>query len=151
MELFAQSLAADDQVVLEATFGAAKIAELIRPHVARVVVCDARRLAGSGSRKTDRRDAKKLAEMLASGYLDEVWAPNGTARTPRRLVARRASVLRARTRARNEVHAASAVPPLIERPCSAAHRTERATPITLHPIAAFPGRRRRPPRRLASS
>jgi len=44
--------------------------------------------------------------MLASGYLDEVWAPNQTARTLRRLVARRASVMRARTRAKNEVHAA---------------------------------------------
>jgi transposase len=106
VELFAQSLAADDQVVLEATYGAARIAKLIEPHVARVVVCDARRLKGSGSRKTDRRDAKKLAEMLASGYLDEVWAPDEAARTLRRLVARRASLMRARTRAKNEVHAA---------------------------------------------
>ncbi len=106
IELFAQSLASDDQVVLEATFGAAKIAKLIEPHVARVVVCDARRLSSSGSRKTDRRDAKKLAQLLASGYLDEVWAPDETARTLRRLVARRASLMRARTRAKNEVHAA---------------------------------------------
>ncbi len=93
-------------MVLEATYGAARIAKLIEPHVARVVVCDARRLKGSGSRKTDRRDAKKLAEMLASGYLDEVWAPDEAARTLRRLVARRASLMRARTRAKNEVHAA---------------------------------------------
>lgn len=106
IELFAQSLAGDDQVVLEATYGAAKIAKLIEPHVGRVVVCDARRLQGSGSRKTDRRDAKKLAELLASGYLDEVWAPDDGARTLRRLVARRASLMRARTRAKNEVHAA---------------------------------------------
>lgn len=106
IELFAQSLAPDDQVVLEATFGAARIAKLIEPHVARVVVCDARRLAGSGARKTDRRDAKKLAELLASGFLDEVWAPDEVTRALRRLVARRASLMRARTRAKNEVHAA---------------------------------------------
>jgi transposase len=106
VELFAQSLAADDQVVLEASYGAAKIAKLIEPHVARVVVCDARRIKSSGSRKTDRRDAKKLAQLLVSGYLDEVWAPDDGARTLRRLVARRASLMRARTRAKNEVHAA---------------------------------------------
>lgn len=106
IELFAQSLVSDDHVVLEATYGAAKIAKLIEPHVARVVVCDARRLSSSGSRKTDRRDAKKLAQLLASGYLDEVWAPDETARMLRRLVARRASLMRARTRAKNEVHAA---------------------------------------------
>jgi transposase len=92
--------------VLEATYGAAKIAKLIEPHVARVVVCDARQLNCSGSRKTDRRDAKKLAQLLASRYLDEVWAPDQTARTLRRLIARRASLMRARTRAKNEVHAA---------------------------------------------
>src|SRR5512132_856783 len=32
IELFAGSLAADDEVVLEATYGAAKIAKLIEPH-----------------------------------------------------------------------------------------------------------------------
>jgi transposase len=106
IELFAQSLGAEDQVVLESTFGAARIAKLIEPHVARVVVCDPRRLASSGSRKTDKRDAKRLAELLASGFLDEVWAPDEQTRTLRRLVARRASLMRTRTRAKNEVHAA---------------------------------------------
>lgn len=104
--LFAQSLAGDDEVVLEATFGAARIAEIIRPQVARVVVADPRHLAMSSSRKTDRRDARKLASLLAGGYLDEVWAPDEATRALRRLVARRASVMRARTRAKNEVHAA---------------------------------------------
>ena len=106
LELFAQSLAPDDQVVLEATFGAARIAEIIEPHVARVVVCDPRRLAKADSRKTDRRDARKLAQLLASGFLDEVWTPDEQTRSLRRLVARRASIVRARTRAKNEVHAA---------------------------------------------
>lgn len=106
LELFAQSLAPDDQVVLEATFGAARIAEIIEPHVARVVVADPRRLAKADSRKTDRRDARKLAQLLASGFLDEVWTPDEATRSLRRLVARRASIVRARTRAKNEVHAA---------------------------------------------
>jgi transposase len=106
LELFAQSLAPDDQVVLEATFGAARIAEIIEPHVARVVVADPRRLAKADSRKTDRRDARKLAQLLASGFLDEVWTPDEATRSLRRLVARRASIVKARTRAKNEVHAA---------------------------------------------
>ena len=106
LELFAQSLAPDDEVVLEATFGAARIAEIIEPHVARVVVADPRRLAKADSRKTDRRDARKLARLLASGFLDEVWTPDEATRSLRRLVARRASIVKARTRAKNEVHAA---------------------------------------------
>ena len=38
MELFAQSLATDDRVVLEVTGNAWEIARIIEPHVARVVV-----------------------------------------------------------------------------------------------------------------
>jgi hypothetical protein len=41
LELFAQSLEPDDAVALEATSGAAAIAALIEPHVARVVVAKA--------------------------------------------------------------------------------------------------------------
>lgn len=75
LEAFAQSLDPKDEVVLEATFGAVAIAAIIKLHVKRVVVVDPRRLKGMGPRKTDRRDAKVLAELLAAGYLEEVWAP----------------------------------------------------------------------------
>jgi transposase len=108
LELFARSLAPDDEVVLEASFGAARIAEIIRPHGARVVIADPRRLAKADSRKTDRRDGRRLAELLASGFLDEVWTPDEATSSLRRLVARRASVVKARTAAKNEVHAALA-------------------------------------------
>jgi transposase len=74
--------------------------------VARVVVADPRRLAKADSRKTDRRDARKLAQLLASGFLDEVWTPDEATRSLRRLVARRASIVKSRTKAKNEVHAA---------------------------------------------
>jgi len=108
LEAFAQSLDPNDEVVLEATFGAVAIAAIIKPHVRRVVVVDPRRLKGMGPRKTDRRDAKVLAELLAAGYLEEVWAPDGATQGLRRLVSRRAALMRARTRAKNEVHAALA-------------------------------------------
>jgi transposase len=108
LEAFARSLDPQDEVVLEATFGAVAIAAIIKPHVRRVVVVDPRRLKGMGPRKTDRRDARALAELLAAGYLDEVWAPDADTQALRRLVSRRAAVVRARTRAKNEVHAALA-------------------------------------------
>src|SRR5207247_9117129 len=38
LELFAQSLGRDDEVALETTGGAAQLAAILRPHVARVVV-----------------------------------------------------------------------------------------------------------------
>ncbi len=39
-----------------------------------------------------------------SGYLEQVWAPDEETRSLRRLVARRSRLVRARTRAKNEVH-----------------------------------------------
>ena len=106
LELFAGSLGADDAVALEATSGAARIAALIEPHVARVVVADTRKLAAisQAKAKTDRLDARALARLLASGYLEEVWAPDERTRALRRLTSRRARLVRARTRAKNEVH-----------------------------------------------
>jgi transposase len=106
LELFAQSLASDDQVVLEATSGAARIAKLIEPHVGRVAVANTRRLTAisQAKAKTDRLDARALARALASGYLEVVWAPDERTRALRRLTGRRAGLVRARTRAKNEVH-----------------------------------------------
>jgi hypothetical protein len=44
LELFAQSLGRDDEVALETTGGAAAIAAILRPHVARVVVVNTKKL-----------------------------------------------------------------------------------------------------------
>jgi transposase len=106
LALFAGSLGADDEVALEATSGAAKIAGVIEPHVGRVVVANTRKLAAisQAKAKTDRLDARTLARLLASGYLEEVWAPDERTRALRRLTSRRARLVRARTRAKNEVH-----------------------------------------------
>jgi transposase len=106
LELFARSLGAEDAVALEATSGAARIAGVIEPHVARVVVANTRKLAAisQAKAKTDRLDARTVARLLASGYLEEVWAPDERTRALRRLTSRRARLVRARTRAKNEVH-----------------------------------------------
>ena len=58
-----------------------------------------------GRKKTDKADAQALAQLLAAGFLPEVW--KGTADTPsqRRLVARRSQLVRQRTREKNQIHA----------------------------------------------
>jgi hypothetical protein len=74
LELFAQSLGRDDEVALESTGGAEAIARILRPQVARVVVVNRKKLRqiSEAKAKTDRLDAHRLAELLASGYLAEV-------------------------------------------------------------------------------
>ena len=119
LEQFARSLEAEDQVVLEATGNALAIARIIEPHVARVVLAhppavSAARLAGA---QTDRIDARRLAQLLAGGFVAEVWSPDEATRLRRRLVARRAALVRQRTREKNQIHAAlmrnlSARPPM---------------------------------------
>jgi transposase len=107
LELFAQSLAPDDEVVLEATSNALAIARIIRPHVGRVVLANPRTVRETSRRaKTDRIDARVLAQLLAVGFLDEVWTPDEAARTRRRIISRRRALVRERTRHKNQVHAA---------------------------------------------
>jgi transposase len=66
IELFAGSLAADDQVALEVTGNAWEIARMIEPHVSRVVVVSPNDTGIRQARaKTDRLDARTLAKLLA--------------------------------------------------------------------------------------
>ena len=58
-----------------------------------------------GQVKTDRHDARTLARLLAAGLLRGCWLPDETTRALRRRLARRAQLVRQRTRAKNEVHA----------------------------------------------
>jgi len=91
---------------LEVTGSAWEIARILEPHVARVVVVSR---ADTGIRraraKTDRLDARTLAKLLAAGELDAVWSPDEWTRVLRRRLARREQLVRARSRAKNEIHA----------------------------------------------
>jgi transposase len=104
--LFAQSLARTDRVALEVTGSAWEIARILKPHVARVVVVSP---ADTGIRqaraKTDRLDARTLAKLLWAGELDPVWMPNEQTKVLRRRLGRREQLVRARSRAKNEIHA----------------------------------------------
>jgi transposase len=110
LELFAQSLGRGDEVALESTGGAQAIAAILRPQVARVVVVNTKKLRqiSEAKAKTDRLDARRLAELLAAGFLAEVWCPDEQTRGLRRWVARRAQLVRQRSRAKNEIAAALA-------------------------------------------
>jgi len=59
-------------VVFEEGTHAAWLYDLIRPHVASVVVCDTRKIPAQGN-KNDRIDAKRLAELLRIGALMPVY------------------------------------------------------------------------------
>jgi transposase len=106
LEVFAASLAATDVVALEVTGNAGEIARILSAHVARVVVVSPHDTGISRARaKTDRLDARALAKLLAAGELDAVWMPDEWTRAMRRRLARRSQLVRARTRAKNEIHA----------------------------------------------
>jgi transposase len=107
LELFAQSLAPDDQVALEATGPALSIARILEPHVGRVLIANTRRLRAIAESKvkTDKLDARTLCELLAAGFLPAVFSPDEFTRALRRRLQRRSKLVRSRTRAKNECHA----------------------------------------------
>jgi transposase len=107
LQVLANTLGPDDQVALEATGNALAIARRLEPFVDRVVVATRTELRAitEAKVKTDRRDARTLARLLAAGLLDGCWLPDEKTRALRRRLARRAQLVRQRTRAKNEVHA----------------------------------------------
>jgi len=95
-----------DHVALETTTNAWAVADLIRPHVARVVVSNPvkTRIIAEAKIKTDTVDAEVLAQLLRCDYLPEVWAPDANTRLLRRLSSRRAGLVADRIATKNRVH-----------------------------------------------
>ena len=106
LELFGASLHPQDRVALEVSGSAWEVARILERHVARVVVVSP---ADTGIRqaraKTDRLDARTLARLMAAGELDAVFSPDEGCRVMRRRLSRREQLVRARSRAKNEIHA----------------------------------------------
>jgi transposase len=102
----AASLLSSDRVALEVTGGACEVARLLEPHVDRVVVVSPDDSGIVQARATtDRLDARTLARLLWRGELESVWMPDQRCRVLRRRLARREGLLRARSRAKNEIQA----------------------------------------------
>jgi transposase len=97
---FARTLTHDDRVVVEATGNAAAVAEVLAPHVGKVVIANPRqvRLIAEARIKTDVIDATVLARLYASGFLPEVWVPDQRTLALRRQVTRRNQIVRQRAR-----------------------------------------------------
>ena len=106
LELFAQSLGAEDRVALEVTGNAWEIKRIIEPHVAEVIVVSPTDTGIRGARaKTDRLDARTLAKLLASGELEAVWTPDRKTQVMRRRLQRRSQLIWGRSKAKNQIHA----------------------------------------------
>jgi transposase len=107
LQILADSLGPEDHVALEATGNALAIARALEPHVAQVIVAARNELRAitEAKVKTDRRDARTPARLLAAGLLHGCWLPDEPTRALRRRLARRAQLVRQRTRAKNEIHA----------------------------------------------
>ena len=97
----------DDEIALEATTNSDAIATMLREVVARVVVSNPRktRAIAEAKVKTDKVDARILAQLLAADFLPETWVADDQTRRRRRLVARRVHLVKQRTRLKNQVHA----------------------------------------------
>jgi len=105
LEASARTLRRDDHVVVEATGNAAAVAEVLGPHVGRVVIANPQqvRLIAHAKIKTDSIDASVLARLYASGFLPEVWVPDQRTQALRRQITRRNQLVRQRTRLKNMV------------------------------------------------
>jgi transposase len=104
---WAAELRPDDEVALEATTNSDAIATLLRPLVRRVVVSNPRktRAIAEAKVKTDKVDARILAQLLAADFLPGTWVADDRTRMLRRLVMRRTHLVKQRVRVKNQVHA----------------------------------------------
>src|SRR5215472_10510059 len=83
---FFNGLSGELHVTFEEGTAAAWLYDLLKPHVARLLVCNPRRnaLLKVGN-KSDRIDARKLAELLRGNYLKSVYHGETGVRTLREL------------------------------------------------------------------
>jgi transposase len=106
IKTLAESLLPTDRVALEVTGSSWEIVKLLEPHVSKIIVVSPGDTGISQARaKTDRLDARTLARLLWTGELEAVWVPPEWIARMRRRLQRRQQLVRARSRAKNEIHA----------------------------------------------
>lgn len=96
-----------DRLALEATFHTWAVVDVLAPYCPSIVISNPlrTRAIASAKIKTDRVDARVLAQLLRSDFLPLVWRPDPETQRRRRLVSRRASLVADRTTIKNRVHA----------------------------------------------
>jgi transposase len=108
IRLFAADyLAPSDSLAVEVTSNTWAFVRLIRPYVARIVVSNPlkTKAIAEANIKTDKVDARVLADLLRSNYLPSVWVPTPEIEDRRALAARRTALVQKRTGIRNRIHA----------------------------------------------
>src|SRR2546426_4217357 len=103
---FIQGLRGDLHVTLEEGTWAAWLYDLLKPHVTKLVVCDPRKnaLMKEGN-KSDKIDARKLADLLRGGYLRPVYHGENGLRTLKELARSYLTISKDLTRVMNLVKA----------------------------------------------
>jgi transposase len=108
LEAFArEQLTCEDQVVLEATGACWPVLRALQPFVGRITAANSLlvRAIAEAKVKTDKIDARVLANLLRCGYLPEVWTPDAQTQRRRTLTHRRAMLVAERTRCKNRIRA----------------------------------------------
>ncbi len=92
---------------MESTGNALAIARILDGHVAEVALANPMqvRAISHAKVKSDRFDARTLAELFQAGVLPTVWVEDERTRCLRRLTSRRSQLVRQRTRVKNEITA----------------------------------------------
>lgn len=106
IELLCKELTAQDAVAMEATFNAFTVARRLQPSGARIVISDPRktRAIAEAKIKTDKIDARVLADLLRADYLPTVWLPDPATQQLRHLLSDRQSDVTRRTEVKNRIH-----------------------------------------------
>ena len=104
---FGKSLTSEDEVILESTGNTAAIVRLLKPFVRRVVIANPLQVKAIAHArvKTDKVDAKILAQLHSAGFLPEVWSADDETQGLRRLVSERAALVRSIRRVKSRVQA----------------------------------------------
>jgi len=107
IEAFARKhLTKNDRVALEATTNTWPIAAILGPFVKEVVVSNPLRtkVIAQTKIKTDKVDAKVLAQLLRVDFLPSVWIPDAETRSMRQRSTERTMFVNDRTRIKNRIH-----------------------------------------------
>ena len=116
-----------DRVALESTTNCWAVVQHLQPHVPNVVVSNpmATKAIAHSKIKTDKVDAKVLAQLLRCDFLPTVWQPDEATRLRRQLTGRRASLVGQRTQLQNRIHSVLAMRLIIPRLARLAYDVER--------------------------
>ena len=131
---FIHGLRGSVHVTFEEGTCAAWLHDLLKPHVAKVLVCDPRKnaLLKAGN-KNDRIDARKLADLLRTGLLSAVYHGENGVRTLKELARSYLAITQDLTRVMNRLKAlyrSWAIPCTGERVYAPSHRSEWLAKIT---------------------